>query len=167
MTDNTWKVESSAERKIVLALASFSGGDDTGGNSPSTRDNDETELCMKESIDLSASYWCCKPHAPQSGAGVCCFLRLTNRLFPSPEWSQYPKCSWEPSHCLSHFDVRKNAANQVDELKIDLVKSEYDGIVWRAPASSSWPLRLLLSWRGYFWEGAVSLSFLSHLHSKP
>ena len=49
-------MESSAERKIVLALASFSGGDDTGGNSPSTRDNDETELCMKESIDLSASY---------------------------------------------------------------------------------------------------------------
>lgn len=46
----------SAKRRIVLALASFSGGDETGGNGPSTTDNDETELCMKESIDLSAPH---------------------------------------------------------------------------------------------------------------
>lgn len=91
VTYNTWKVESGGEWRIVLALASFSGGDETGGNGPSTTDNEETELCMKESIDLSAPHWCCKPHAPQWGAGVCCFLCFTNRLFPSSERSQYPQ----------------------------------------------------------------------------
>lgn len=49
-------MESSAEGRTVLALASFSGGDETGGNGPSTMDNDETEPCMKESIDLSAPH---------------------------------------------------------------------------------------------------------------
>lgn len=59
----------------------------------------------------------------------------------------------------------ENAANQVGEVKIDLVKSEYGGTVWRVPPSSLWPLRLLLSWRGHRWEGVVSLSLTSHLHS--
>lgn len=89
-TQNTWKVERIGDSRIVLALASFSSRDETGGNAPSTTDNDETELFMKESIDLSAPHWCCKPNAPQRGAGVYCFLCFTNRLFPSPEWSQYP-----------------------------------------------------------------------------
>lgn len=85
----TWKVESSGKSWIVLALASFSRGDETGGNGPSTTDNEETELFMKESIDLSASRWCFKPHAPQWGAGVCCVLCFTNRRTnSSPEYSQ-------------------------------------------------------------------------------
>lgn len=41
---------------VSLALASFSGRDETGGNHPSTTDNEETELCMKETIDLSAPH---------------------------------------------------------------------------------------------------------------
>lgn len=35
-------------------LASFSGRDDTGGNSLSTTDNDRTELYMKDAIDVSS-----------------------------------------------------------------------------------------------------------------
>lgn len=49
-------MERSGERRIVLSLASFSGRDETGGNGPRTTDNEEIELCMKESIDLGAPH---------------------------------------------------------------------------------------------------------------
>lgn len=81
-------MERSGDRSIVVALASFSSGDETGGNSPSTTDNDETELCMKESIDLSGG---AANHMPPRGAGVYSFLCFTNRLFLLPERSQYPQ----------------------------------------------------------------------------
>lgn len=44
------------ESRTVPALASFPGRDDTGSNGPSTTDNEETELFMKESIDPRAPH---------------------------------------------------------------------------------------------------------------
>ena len=121
---NTWKAESSGDRRIVLALASFSSGDETWGNSPSTTDNDETEPFMKESIDPRAPHWCCKPHATQRGAGVYFHSFVFHRLFLVPEWKQYLK-SYSPWKAFTSLSCCKS----VSEVKIDLVKSKYGGMV--------------------------------------
>lgn len=122
-------MESSRESRIVVALASRSGGDETRGNDPSTADNDEIELFMKESIELSAPHWCFKPHAPKWGAGVCCFLCFTNRLFPSTEQTK-PKAAEDLTV------RRKNAANRPDTVTMDVVNSEHCKMVWHALPSS-------------------------------
>lgn len=167
---NTWNAGNSGER-IVLTLALFSGGDETDGNGPSTTDNEETELCMKESIDLSAPNWCCKPHAPRWGAGLCRSPCFTNRLRSLPEWS-FPlaKACRRLFRCPSS-DRQKNPAHQPDEVRIDFVQAECGGIVWHAPPSL-WPLRSLLSWRGHCWGGSgeckphitPAVSFLWTIH---
>lgn len=65
-----------------MVLASFSGRDDTGGNSLSTTDNDRTELYMKDAIDVSSLVQItCTPKR-----GGCAL----HRLLPLDNWNQYP-----------------------------------------------------------------------------
>lgn len=77
------KAGSSDERRIVLVPASFSGRDDTEGNSSSTMDNDRIELYMKDGIELCSRRWCCKQHASQ-------WTVHEHRLLPLANWSQHP-----------------------------------------------------------------------------
>lgn len=109
----------------------------------------------------------CKPHAPLWWVGVCCFASFKNWLFFPPEWSQYPVklqlMEVFPRSAKFQYVDRRYTANQVKELKINQEYGYVWNMFWCVTARSLWTHHLLLSWRGHYWEGVVSV--VSHLCS--